>query len=174
MKIFGFWVHPQDILLSLIVTVCIFMVFLIWRTRVQKIYQFEMIFMKPGVNEHEFFKSENLDFEHDHDSKKYKIKSERIYRVKPGLFTRIKFKLMGINQLFIIAFQAGKTEPIKPGPVKITSRILGEVKDSQALKKALKNEFAIPMDLKKIVIIIGCVLLAVVVFLVATGQLVIG
>ena len=145
-----------------------------WRLNVTKKYKFEMIFMKPGVNEHEFFRSEDLDVEHDHDSKKYEIKSERIYRVKPGLLKRIHFRIVGINQLFIIAFQAGKTEPIKPGSVKVTSRILGEVKDSQALKKALKNEFAIPMDLKKIVIIIGCVLLAVVVFLVATGQLVIG
>lgn len=133
-----------------------------------------MIFMRPGVNDHEFFRSENLDFNHDHDSKKYEIKSERIYRVKPGLLKRIQFRIVGINQLFIIAFQDGKTEPIKPGTVIITSRSLGEVNDSQALKKALKNEFAIPMDLKKIVIIIGCVLLAVVVILVATGQLVIG
>lgn len=158
----------------LVVVPSLIFVFLWWRRGVKKKYQFEMIFMKPGVNDHEFFRSEKLDFNHDHDSKKYEIKSERIYRVKPGLLKRIQFRIVGINQLFIIAFQDGKTEPIKPGAVKITSRILGEVKDSKALKKALKNEFAIPMDLKKIVIIIGCVLLAVVVILVATGQLVIG
>jgi len=51
---------------------------------------------------------------------------------------------------------------------------LSEVKDSRALFKALKNEFSIPMDLKRIVIIIGGIMIVALVYLVATGQVVIG
>lgn len=143
------------------------------RLNVKNRYQFETVFMRPGLNDHKFTRGDELDFQHDHDSKKYEIKSERIYRVKPGLKTRIQFKIVGIRQRFIIVFQDNKTEPLTPVNVKISARILAEVADSQALKKALKNEFSVPMELKRIVIIIGLVILAAVIYLVATGQMVI-
>ena len=145
-----------------------------WRLNVTKKYQFELIFMKPGVNEHEMIRGDELSFNHEHGSKEFKITSERLYRVRPPIMKRIQFKLVGINQRFIVVFQDGKTEPIQPVNVNVSSRILSEVKDSRALFKALKNEFSIPMDLKRIVIIIGGIMIVALVYLVATGQVVIG
>ena len=145
-----------------------------WRLNVTKKYQYEIIFMKPGVNEHKMIRGDDLDFLYKYGSVDYEITSERIYRVKPGIITRFKFMLVGINQRFMVIFQEGKTVPLEPVKVKVSTRILGEVKDSRALFKALKNEFAMPMDLKKIIIIVACVVIVALVYLVATGQMVIG
>lgn len=164
----GFWICCLVLIAGLL------LIYGLWRRGVENVYQFETVFMRPGLNEHNFTRGDELDFQHDHESKKYEIKSERIYRVKPGLKTRIQFKIVGLRQRFIIVFQHEKTEPLKPVNVKISARILAEVADSQALKKALKNEFAVPMELKKIVIIAGLVIIAAVIYLVATGQMVIG
>jgi len=145
-----------------------------WRLNVTKKYQFDFIFMRPGVNYHEIIRGDELEFSLNYESDEYKITSERLYRVKPRLMKRIQFKLVGINQKFIVAFQNGKYVPLEPVKVNVSSRILGEVKDSRALFKALKNEFSIPMDLKKIVIIIGGIMIVALIYLVATGQMVIG
>ena len=145
-----------------------------WRLNVTKKYQFELIFMKPGVNHHEMIREDKLSFNHEHEKKEFKITSERLYRVKPPIMKRIQFKLVGINQRFIVVFQYGKTDPIQSVNINVSSRILSEVKDSRALFKALKNEFSIPMDLKRIVIIIGGIMIVALVYLVATGQVVIG
>lgn len=157
----------------LILAVCGFLIYLIWRVRVKKPYQFEIIFMKSGFNDHVFIRGDSLDFTHDHDSKKYTIKSDRLYRVKPSIAMRVYFKLVGISQGFLIVFQKGKKIPVSPADVKISSRVLNEVKESRALDKALKNEFHVQMDLKRIIIILGVVILGIVIYLVATGQVVI-
>lgn len=148
-------------------------VYIVWRRGVKKIYQFELIFMKAGVNQHEMIRGDSLNFTHEFDSKNFEIKSDRLYRVKPGLPTRIYFRFVGISQRFILAFQTGKEDPITSIKHKVSSRVLCEVKDSRALDKALRNEFAVPMDLKKMIIIAGIGILVVVVYLVATGQVVI-
>ncbi|MBA7491396.1 hypothetical protein ES702_01941 [subsurface metagenome] len=137
------------------------------------IYQFELVFMGPGVNQHEFIRGDSLDFEHERESKKVKITSDRLYRVKPGIFKRLLFKIKGINQKFIVIYQKGKKIPVAPVEIKISSRVLGEVKESRALDKALKSEFAIPMDLKKILMIMGFLVIVVIAWLVVTGQVVI-
>lgn len=136
----------------------------------RKIYQFEIVFMRPGVNDHIFVRGDSLDFEHEHDSKKFNITSDRLYRVKPGIFTRFMFKLKGINQRFIVSFQKDKKTPISPQSVKVSSRILNEVKSSRALDKALRGEFAVPMDLKKLIIIMEFIALVAVVYVLMTGQ----
>jgi len=136
-------------------------------------YQFELVFMGPGVNQHEMIRGNSLDFEHDHDSKKFKITSDRLYRVKPGILKRLLFKFVGINQKFIVIYQKGKKLPVSPVDIKISSRVLGEVKESRALDKALRSEFAVPMDLKKILMIMGFLIIAVIAWLVVTGQVVI-
>jgi len=166
---------PVEVQLMILGALMIF-VYLIarWRLNVDKKYQFEFVFMRPGVNYHEIFRGDKLEFEREYEKKKYKITSERLYRVKPPIMKRIQFKLMGINQKFIVTFQDKKYVPLEPVTVKVSSRILGEVKDSRALFKALKNEFSIPMDLKRIVIIIGGIIIIALVYLVATGQVVIG
>lgn len=136
-------------------------------------YQFELVFMDAGVNKHIFTRKNELNFEHKNNSKTYQIKSDRLYRVKPGIMGRLIYKLKGINQGFIVIFQKGKESPVAPVDVKITSNVLGEVRDSRALSKAFKAEFSVPMDLKKILIIMALVVIAVLAFLVMTGQVVI-
>jgi len=164
----------QMILLIIFATTIFFMIYLIWRIRVTNIYQFEIVFMKPGVNPHKFIRGSSLDFVYEHESNKYNITSDRLYRVKPGLFTRIMFILKGINQRFIVVFQKGKKTPIAPQKVEVSSRILNEVKESRALDKALRGEWSIPWDLKKILLVMGFIVLVAVVYLVVTGQVVIG
>jgi len=136
-------------------------------------YQFELVFMDAGVNKHIFTRKNELNFGYENDSETYQIKSDRLYRVKPGLIGRLIYKLKGINQGFIVIFQKEKKVPVAPVDVKITSNVLGEVRDSRALSKAFKAEFSVPMDLKKILIIMGCAVIGVLVFLVMTGQVVI-
>ena len=136
-------------------------------------YQFELVFMDAGVNKHIFTRKNDLSFEYENNSKTYQIKSDRLYRVKPGIMRRLIYKLKGINQGFIVIFQKGKESPVVPVDVKITSNVLGEVRDSRALSKAFKSEFSVPMDLKKILIIMAFVVIAVIAFLVMTGQVVI-
>ena len=136
-------------------------------------YQFELVFMEAGVNKHIFTRKNELSFEYKNNSKKYQIKSDRLYRVKPGITRRLIYKLKGIKQGFIVIFQKGKESPVIPVDVKITSNVLGEVRDSRALSKAFKSEFSVPMDLKKILIIMAFVVIAVIAFLVMTGQVVI-
>jgi len=137
-------------------------------------YQFELVFMEAGVNKHIFTRKNDLNFEYENDSDTYQIKSDRLYRVKPGILGRLIYKLKGINQGFIVIFQKEKKAPVAPVDVKITSNVLGEVRDSRALSKAFKAEFSVPMDLKKLLIIMAFVVVGVLVFLVMTGQVVIG
>lgn len=166
---------PVEVQLMFLGALMIFVYLIVrWRLNVDKKYQFEFVFMRPGVNYHDLFRGDELEFEREYEEKKYKITSERLYRVKPRIMKRIQFKLVGINQKFIVTFQNKKYVPLEPVKVKVSSRILGEVKDSRALFKALKNEFSIPMDLKRIVIIIGGIMIVALVYLVATGQVVIG
>jgi len=166
---------PVEVQLLILGALMIFVYVIVrWRLNVTKKYQFELIFMKPGVNDHEMIRGDELSFNHKRETKDFKITSERLYRVKPPIMKRIQFKLVGINQRFIVVFQDGKKDPIQPVNVNVSSRILSEVKDSRALFKALKNEFSIPMDLKRIVIIIGGIMIVALVYLVATGQVVIG
>lgn len=166
---------PVEVQLMILGFLMIFVYLIVrWRLNIEKKYQFEFVFMRPGVNYHEIIRGDELEFKHKYESKDYNITSERLYRVKPRFMKRIQFKLVGINQKFIVTFQNEKYEPLEPVKVQVSSRILGEVKDSRALFKALKNEFSIPMDLKRIVIIIGGIIIVALVYLVATGQMVIG
>lgn len=166
---------PVEVQLMFLGALMIFVYLIVrWRLNVDKKYQFEFVFMRPGVNYHEIFRGDELEFSREYEEKEYKITSERLYRLKPPIMKRIQFKLVGINQKFIVTFQDNKYVPLEPVTVKVSSRILGEVKDSRALFKALKNEFSIPMDLRRIVIIIGGIIIVALVYLVATGQVVIG
>jgi hypothetical protein len=72
-----------------------------------------------------------------------------------------------------VTFQDGQTEPISQGTVKVTSRILKEVNESKALDKALKGEFRMGMDLKKILMILGIVLVVVISYVLYSGGLIV-
>lgn len=163
----------ETILIALTAIVSFIMLWFLWRLRVKNIYQFELIFMRAGVNDHVFVRQSELSFKHEYNKKEYSITSDRLYRVKPPIFTRLSFKLKGIKQRFIVVFQKGKKTPIKPIEIEVSSRVLNEVRKSRALDKALRSEFAIPMDLKKIIIILGFVVVVIVSYLVVTGQVVI-
>lgn len=163
----------HTVILSIIGIVSLLLIYLIWRVTVKKVYQFELIFMRAGVNDHIFLRESRLSFTHEYNAKEYKITSDRLYRVKPPIFTRLIFKLKGIKQRFIVIFQKGKKTPIKPIEVSVSSRVLDEVRKSRALDRALRSEFALPMDLKKIIIILGFVVVVIISYLVVTGQVVI-
>lgn len=134
-----------------------------------KPYQFDLIMMSPGVNDHYRIEGENLEFEHAHDGKKYEVKADRLYRVRVGLWMSLWFRVKGIKQRFLIAFHHKKTSPIKPVDVKVSARVLKEVNESRALGKALRSEFRVPFDLKKILLIMGFVVVVVIAYVMVMG-----
>jgi hypothetical protein len=125
-------------------------------------YEFLVINMRAGVNAHKKIKGESLEFETTIDNKKIKIMPDRLYRVKSGRVRKILDRFYGIKQRFLVIYQKGKKEPIKPPSVKVSARILKQVNESRALGKSLSSEFSVPMDLKKILIIFGFVLVVIV------------
>lgn len=158
-----------NVILSLIIGICIFLIF--WKiVRVSNPYEFVLVFMNPGVNDHVIVRESSMNFDYKYKKKKYSIKSINLYRVKPRIFTRLIFKIRGIKQRFLIIFQHRKKTPISPIKVKVSARILNEVNESRALDKALRSEFHVPMDLKKLLMIMGFIVIVAVVYLVVTGQ----
>lgn len=133
-------------------------------------YKFKMIFRSPGVDSHVTVYGASLDFSHTVDSTEYEIKAERLYRVKPGRLRKLVHKVRGIKESFVIVYQHEKTEPLAPGKVKVSARILKEVSESRALDRALKSEFKVPWDLKKILMVIGFLVVAVVIWVVISGE----
>ncbi len=138
----------------------------------KKPYEFDLVFMEPGVNRHSFIRGDSLEFEHKVNDKTFKIKPDRLYRVKPGLIGGIKMRLMSVTTRFIVVYQMGKTEPTQPEEVKVSSRILKEVHESRALDKSFRSEFSSPMDLKKILLIVGFLVIAVIVYILVSGEVV--
>lgn len=137
-------------------------------------YQFDVITMKPGVNKHERVTGSQLEFTHTDDTTDYKIKSERLYRVKVGKFTGLLFRMRGIRQRFLVGYQHNQTDPIAPpDEIKVSARVLKEVNESRALDRALAGEFNLPMDPKKILILMGFVVIVAIAYLMITGGIVI-
>ncbi len=134
-----------------------------------KPYQFDLIMMSPGVNHHYRIEGDSLEFEHIHDGKKYQVKADRLYRVRVGKPTSLWFMVKGIKKRFLIAFHHKKTKPIEPVDIKVTARVLKEVNESRALGKALRSEFRVPFDLKKILLIMGFVVVVVIAYVMVMG-----
>lgn len=138
----------------------------------KKPYEFILVFMRPGVNDHVKVRGSSLDFKHEHGNKKYEIKSDRLYRVKPRFPVRVWWWFIGVKERFLTVYRHKQTVPIAPIPVQVTARILKEVHESRALGMAMRSEFKVPMDLKKILMIVGfLVLVAIVYVLVMGGEL---
>ena len=133
-------------------------------------YQFKMIFMTPGIDDHVTEYGDKLDLTVDVNDKEYEIKAERLYRLKPKVHQRLWNKGRGIKQSFITVYQHEKTEPLAPVTVKVSSRILKEVSESRALDKALRSEFKVPWNLKTILMVIGFLVVAVVIYFVISGD----
>ena len=162
---------PQLVFWVLMLIIGLALVFLILRSVLKKPpYLVKMIFMTPGVDKHETVYGDSLDFNHKIGNKTYKIKAERLYRFKPKLPRKILHKFRGIKQCFIIVYQDKKTEPLAPVDVKASARIIKEVSESRALDKALKSEFSVPWDLKKILMVIGFLVIAIIVWVVISGD----
>jgi len=134
-------------------------------------YEFELIFMRPGVDDHVKIWGSSLEFKHEINKKEYEIEPDRLYRIKPGIRGKIWRWITGVKESFLVIYQYKKTKPISTPKVKISARILKEVHESRALGTALKSEFKIPMDLKKIALIIGFVVIAAVVYVLVTGEI---
>lgn len=141
------------------------------RYRKKKPYKFNMIFRTPGLDTHFTVFGDCLDFSHKVAEKEYEIKAERLYRLKPKIITKIWYKLRGIKESFIIVYLHGKTEPLAPVEVEVSARILKEVSESRALDKALRSEFSVPWDLKKILMVVGFLVIAVVVWMIMSGEI---
>jgi hypothetical protein len=136
-------------------------------------YEFVLVLMNPGVNDHVIVKGPELEFSHTHDGKDYEVKSDRLYRVKVGRLTSLWFYLRGIKKRFLIVFQHEKSKPVTAQTVKVSTRVLKKVNESRALGKALRSQFAVPMDLKKILMIIGFLVIVVIAYVIVTGEVVI-
>ena len=162
---------PQLVFWVLMLVIVPITVFMILRSVLKKPpYLFRMCFMTPGVDKHFTVYGDSLDFTHEIDEKKYEIKAERLYRFKPSLARKIFYKFRGIKQCFIIVYQHKKTDPLAPVDVKVSARILKEVSESRALDKALRSEFSVPWDLKKILMVIGFLVIAIIVWVVISGD----
>ena len=134
-----------------------------------KPYQFDLILMSPGVNDHFRIEGDSLEFEHEHGGKKYQVKADRLYRVRVGMMTSLWFRVKGIKKRFLVAFHHKKTSPIAPVDVKVTARVLKEVNESRALGKALRGEFKLPMDLKKILLVMGFIVVVIIAYVMVMG-----
>lgn len=137
----------------------------------KKPYEFEMVFMRPGVNEHKMIRGASLDSEYEIDGEKYEITSDRLYRVKPRFPVRIFMRLRSIEQRFIVVYSHKKKDPIEPVDVTVTARILKEVNESRALDRAMRSEFKVPMDMKKILMILGVLIISAVIYVLMTGEI---
>ena len=133
-------------------------------------YEFEMILMNPGINKHELIRGGCLEFKHKIGDKEYEIKPDRLYRVKPRRLDKIIMRVKSVKKRFAVVYQYEKNEPIKPESVKVTAQLLKEVNESRALDKALRSEFSIPFDLKKILLVVGVLVVAVIVYVLVSAE----
>lgn len=136
-------------------------------------YLFELIQMRPGVNSHIRVYSKTLEFKHKNGDLELEIDTDRIYRVKPSFAERIKFRIQGVSNKFTVIYREKKKAPVSFETSEVSSRVLKIIEESRALEKAMRDEFSIPWDLKKIVLIFGFLLVVAIVYLVATGQVVV-
>ncbi len=159
------------VMVAMIGLVSVILVYLILRRFFKKkAYRFEMIFMTPGIDDHHTVYDDELSFEHEVGNKTYDIKAERLYRLKPGFLGKLGDKIVGVKERFIVVYQHNETEPIAPGEIAVSARILKEVGESSALDNALRSEFNVPWDLKKILMIIGFLVIAVIVWFLISGD----
>lgn len=138
-------------------------------------YEFEIIILKDGVNSHSKHTGDSMTHSHEGpDDQTYELKAENLYRIKPGIIQRIRYKFRGINAGFIIPFHESDESPISYRVPAFSARVIKTVHESRALSSALKDEFAKALDIKTFFMYFLLMAGAIVVFLVMTGQVVIG
>ena len=134
-------------------------------------YEFEVVVLKPGINPHIIYTDEKMEHEHEGlGDIKFKIKPENLFKVSPGIWDRIRYKIRGINSKFMVIFQENEDTPISYATPKYSARVLKTVSSSKALSSALKDEFAKAMDAKKFFMYFMLIVGAVVAYVIITGQ----
>lgn len=136
-------------------------------------YVFDLVQMMPGVNKYTRVKSDKLEFKHKIGDMELEIESDRLYRVKSPLHEKIIFWIRGISNKFLVIYRKGKNKPVKFETSKVSARTMKIIEESRALEAAMKDEFSIPWDMKKFIIVLGALIIISVTYLVMTGQVVI-
>ena len=134
-------------------------------------YEFEVAVL-GSINKH--FKYTRPEMEHVYtgpDGTVHRIKPENLYRVKPTIGDRLRYKLKRITSGFIVVFRTDTSTPISYESPEYSARVLRTISESRALKTALKDEFAKAMDTKTLFMYFLLIAGAVVVYLFMTGQL---
>lgn len=158
-------------LIGLLIGLIFFMVFKILFKSPGR-YQFNLIFMTPGVNPHETVYNDELEFSHEFRNRTYEIKADRLYRLRPGKARKYFNRLRNVREVFTVAYLYKKTKPLGPISVNVSNRILKEVNESRALDRGMRGEFKLPMDMKKLLMVVGVIVVVIVAYILVSGDLV--
>lgn len=136
-----------------------------------KKYSFEIVIL-DSINKHYVYtrKSMNHTFM-DPAGKLHKITPEDLYLIKPKFMHRLKLKLSGIDSAFMAVFKKNSQDPVEYENPLYSARVIKTIEESQALKTALKDEFAKAMDAKMLFMYFVLICGLLVVYLVLTGQI---
>lgn len=126
--------------------------------------------MKDGVNFWQTIAKDELTWKH---SDSYEIEPTCLYELEMNPKLRIKHWIRRIKNTFIVVFREDNPQGVvykNPERSAYTLKVVGE---SRALGQALKEEFKKAMDPKKLFMLIVLAIVIGVVYLIATGQVVI-
>ncbi len=143
------------------------LIYVLRKSKIVPRHEIRIITMGEGLNSWEFVTNEALSFKHGGKT----IEPDALYRVRPGLATRIRWKLAGISGGFITVFKKGETKAIKYEKPNRTAETLLTVKESRALGQALKDEFRQALGGRTIFIVIFVVVVGVLVYYFYTGRI---
>jgi len=122
---------------------------------------------------HSYYRYEKSEMEHAHtlpNNKTINVRKANLYRLDPDFKTRIRYKIRGIDSGFLVVFKSDDDDPIEYISPKYSAKVLKTINESQALKTALKDEFARAMDAKTVFMYFLLIAGALVVYLFITGQ----
>lgn len=124
---------------------------------------------------HRWIKTRNdaMAFNHTEGETEYSIETKDLYEIEPGAMTRLKWRLKGIKSGFIVVFDK-KNEPIGYQAPSKSAYLLKTVEESRALSKALRDEFKKAIEGKTLFMYVILIVVAIVAYLVITGQLSVG
>lgn len=141
------------------------------RTRKSRPGKYEFYICLVG-DQHKWVKVRNdaMIFKHKVGNKEISIETKDLYEIEPGTLARLRMRMKGIKSAFIVVFDK-KGEPIGYQPAKRSAYLLKTVQESRALSKALRDEFKQAIEGKTLFMYIILIVVAIVAYLVITGQL---
>ena len=121
---------------------------------------------------HRWIKTRNdsMAFNHTEGETEYSIETKDLYEIEPGAMTRLKWRLKGIKSGFIVVFDK-ENKPIGYQAPSKSAYLLKTVEESRALSKALRDEFKKAIEGKTLFMYVILIVVAIVAYLVITGQL---